>query len=61
LPLSFALVGPTVSVVGVKATLVGAALIGAVATLGALFLPGMRDIETPGRPSPPPGRVHALE
>jgi DHA3 family tetracycline resistance protein-like MFS transporter len=57
LPLSFALVGPTVSVVGVKATLVGAALIGAAATLGALFLPGMRDLETPRRPSPPAGRV----
>jgi len=61
LPLSFALVGPTVSIVGVKATLVGAAVIGAAATLGALFLPGMRDIETQGRPSPPAGRVHALE
>lgn len=57
LPLSFALVGPAVSLVGVKATLVGAALIGAVATLGALFLPGMRDLETRGRPSPPAGRV----
>ena len=57
LPLSFALVGPAVSLVGVKATLVAAALIGAVATLGALFLPGMRDIETPGRPSPPAGRL----
>jgi DHA3 family tetracycline resistance protein-like MFS transporter len=50
LPLSFALVGPVVSLAGVRATLVGAALIGAAATLGALFLPGMRDIETPGRP-----------
>jgi MFS family permease len=57
LPLSFALVGPTVSLVGVKVTLVGAALIGAGATLGALFLPGMRDLETPRRPSPPAGRI----
>jgi hypothetical protein len=46
-----------VSLVGVKATLVTAAVIGAVATLGALFLPGMRNLETPGRPSPPAGRV----
>jgi hypothetical protein len=45
LPLSFALTAPVTSLVGVRATLVGAALIGTVATLGALFLPGMRDIE----------------
>jgi DHA3 family tetracycline resistance protein-like MFS transporter len=63
LPLSFALVGPAVSVAGVKATLLAAALIGAAATLGALFLPGMRDIEANRRPSPPAGRMvrdHAL-
>ncbi len=45
LPLSFALTAPAAAVVGVRATLVGAAMIGAVVTLGALFLPGMRDIE----------------
>jgi DHA3 family tetracycline resistance protein-like MFS transporter len=45
LPLSFALTAPIAGLVGVRATLIGAALIGAVATLGALFLPGMRDIE----------------
>ena len=45
LPLSFALTAPAAAVVGVRATLVGAAVIGAVVTLGALFLPGMRDIE----------------
>jgi MFS family permease len=45
LPLSFALTAPVASLVGVRATLVGAALIGTAATLGALFLPGMRDIE----------------
>jgi hypothetical protein len=31
--------------VGVRATLVGAGLVGAAITLAALFLPGMRDIE----------------
>jgi hypothetical protein len=36
---------------------VGAAVSGAAASLGALFLPGMRDLETPRRPSPPAGRV----
>jgi DHA3 family tetracycline resistance protein-like MFS transporter len=45
LPISFAITGPVASVVGVRATLVGAGLIGAAATFGALFIPGMRDIE----------------
>jgi MFS family permease len=45
LPLSFALTAPIAGLIGVRATLVGAAVIGGVITLGALFLPGMRDIE----------------
>ena len=45
LPLSFALTAPVTALVGVRATLIGAAVIGGIATLGALFLPGMRDIE----------------
>lgn len=45
LPLSFALTAPVTALVGVRATLIGAAVIGGVATLGALLLPGMRDIE----------------
>jgi DHA3 family tetracycline resistance protein-like MFS transporter len=45
LPLSFALTAPVAAAVGTRATLVGAAVIGAVATVGALLLPGMRDIE----------------
>jgi MFS family permease len=45
LPLSFALTAPMAELVGARATLVGAAAIGGVITLGALFLPGMRDIE----------------
>jgi DHA3 family tetracycline resistance protein-like MFS transporter len=45
LPLSFALTAPAASVVGVRATLIGAAVIGGIATIGALLLPGMRDIE----------------
>jgi MFS family permease len=45
LPLSFALTAPIVGLIGVRATLVGAAVIGGAVTLGALFLPGMRDIE----------------
>jgi MFS family permease len=50
LPLSFALTAPVADLVGARATLVGAAAIGGAITLGALFLPGMRDIEQ-GKPS----------
>ena len=45
LPLSFALTAPAVALVGARTTLIGAAVIGGVVTLGALFLPGMREIE----------------
>jgi DHA3 family tetracycline resistance protein-like MFS transporter len=45
LPASFAITGPVAGLVGVRATLVGAGAIGAAATLAALFLPGMRDVE----------------
>jgi DHA3 family tetracycline resistance protein-like MFS transporter len=50
LPLSFALTAPVAGLVGVRATLIGAAVIGGVCTLAALFLPGMRAIE--GRTGP---------
>jgi MFS family permease len=58
LPLSFALTAPIAGLIGVRATLIGAAVIGGVITLGALFLPGMRDIEgiaaeDPRRDAPP--------
>jgi DHA3 family tetracycline resistance protein-like MFS transporter len=45
LPLSFALTAPVAAAVGAQATLVGAAALGGAITLGALFLPGMRDVE----------------
>jgi DHA3 family tetracycline resistance protein-like MFS transporter len=48
LPISFALTAPVAAVIGVRATLVGAGLVGAAITLAALFLPGMRDIEETG-------------
>jgi MFS family permease len=50
LPLSFALTAPVAGVVGVRATLVGAAVIGAAVTFGAFLLPGMKDIERLGEP-----------
>jgi Transmembrane secretion effector len=45
LPLSFALTAPVAAALGARATLVGAAVIGAVVTFVAYFLPGMTDIE----------------
>jgi hypothetical protein len=44
-PVSFALTGPISEVVGARATLAGAGLLGAVVTFGAFFLPGMRAAE----------------
>jgi MFS family permease len=48
LPISFALTAPVAGLVGVRATLIGAGLVGAAITFAALFLPGMRDIERSG-------------
>ncbi|MGH2735579.1 MAG: MFS transporter [Actinomycetota bacterium] len=45
LPLSFALTGPVSTLFGGRSTLVAAGLLGAAVTLGALFLPGMRQAE----------------
>jgi MFS family permease len=45
LPISFALTAPVAGILGVRATLVGAGLVGAAITFSALFLPGMRSIE----------------
>jgi len=45
LPLSFALTAPVAGAIGARATLVGAAVLGAGVTLGAFFLPGMRAVE----------------
>jgi MFS family permease len=47
LPVSFALTAPVAGAVGARTTLVAAGLLGAVVTLAALFLPGMRAIEQP--------------
>jgi DHA3 family tetracycline resistance protein-like MFS transporter len=57
LPLSFALTAPVAAVFGARATLVGAAALGAAVTLGGFFLPGMRAIERTGSGRPGPLRV----
>jgi hypothetical protein len=45
LPLSYALAAPMAQAIGVRETLVGAGVLGAVVTFGFLFLPGMREVE----------------
>ncbi len=45
LPLSFALTAPLSSALGVRTTLIGAGVIGAIVTCAALFVPGVRAIE----------------
>jgi MFS family permease len=57
LPLSFALTAPVAAVFGARATLVGAAALGAAVTLSAFFLPGMRAIERTGGRRQGPWRV----
>lgn len=45
LPLSYALAAPIAHWIGVRQTLIGAGVLGAVVTFGFLFLPGMRRLE----------------
>jgi DHA3 family tetracycline resistance protein-like MFS transporter len=45
LPVSFALTGPVSGAIGARTTLIGAGVIGAVVTLAALFVPGVRAVE----------------
>jgi len=45
LPVSFALCAPLSAAFGVRATLIGAGVAGAVATIGGLLLPGMRAVD----------------
>jgi MFS family permease len=52
LPLSFALTGPVSGAIGAQATLIAGGVIGAVVTLAALLLPGMRSVEG-GHAQPP--------
>jgi MFS family permease len=59
LPLSFALTAPVAAAFGARATLVGAAVVGAAVTLGALFLPHMRDIEAARAVAGPPAAAAA--
>ena len=57
IPVSFALTGPMAELIGTKATLIGAGLLGALAG-GLLFIPGVRDPEA--QPLPDSARVAGL-
>jgi MFS family permease len=46
LPVSFALTGPVVTVLGSRGTLVAAGVVGAVVTGAAWFVPGVRDLDS---------------
>ena len=46
LPLSLALTGPISGAIGARSTLIGAGVVGGAVTLAALYLPGMRAVET---------------
>ena len=45
LPVSYALTAPAAALLGARMTLVGAGVLGAAVTTGALFLPGMRTVD----------------
>jgi hypothetical protein len=63
LPLSFALTGPAAALFGVRGTLIGAGVLGAIVTLSFLFLPGMRSIErvdAAEEPDPPTSPTFVL-
>ena len=45
LPISYAITGPVAGLIGARTTLICAGLLGAAVTIGALFLPGLRDVE----------------
>jgi MFS family permease len=47
-PVSFALTGPVAAVLGARATLIWAGVLGGVVTISGLFLPGMRNVEREG-------------
>jgi DHA3 family tetracycline resistance protein-like MFS transporter len=60
LPISFALTGPVAAALGVRATLIGAGVLGAVVTAAFFFLlPGLRDIERRRTPQAPAAHAPA--
>jgi hypothetical protein len=56
LPLSYACAAPVAAMIGVRQTLIAAGVLGAVVTIGFLFLPGMRTAEKQAVPPAPADR-----
>jgi Transmembrane secretion effector len=52
LPVSFAITGPVSAALGLRTTLVGAGVLGAVVTFAALLVPGVRSMEELDAPAP---------
>jgi MFS family permease len=59
-PLSFAMTAPVAAALGARTTLVWAGILGAVVTIGGLFLPGMRAMERASAPIELPGPLDAV-
>jgi hypothetical protein len=54
LPVSFAITGPVSAALGLRATLIGAGVLGALVTFAALLVPGVRQMDEPGATAPAP-------
>jgi Transmembrane secretion effector len=54
LPVSFAITGPVSAALGLRATLIGAGVLGALVTFAALLVPGVRRMDEPGATAPAP-------
>jgi DHA3 family tetracycline resistance protein-like MFS transporter len=50
LPVSYALAGPVSSAIGVRSTLIGAGVLGAVVTFAPLLIPSVRRVDDDGQP-----------
>jgi hypothetical protein len=54
LPVSFAITGPVSAALGLRTTLIGAGVLGALVTFAAVLVPGVRQMDEPGAVTPPP-------
>jgi hypothetical protein len=54
LPVSFAITGPVSAALGLRATLIGAGVLGALVAFAALLVPGVRQMDEPGATAPAP-------
>jgi Transmembrane secretion effector len=54
LPVSFAITGPVSAALGLRTTLIGAGVLGAVVTFAAMLVPGVRQMDEPGATAPAP-------